>query len=227
MGPGGIIFSNAPMTATGPDGTTYYVKGWDCEVAFSEVAGCLLAAEVGLRVPVADLCTFNGQVCAGVVEVERPIRMVAPWLQGANRIVNQGDLYAVIAVDAWLANDDRNMGNLVGTPTEDGRILLSMIDFERSKTLRPNPTIESAGVPPRGLWPTSELGNLLRQTKPQTPPTDIIRKIQGLTRDRIDAIVRPVADELPFVDWCDNSVDVLANRAERIRVLLEGVWRAN
>jgi hypothetical protein len=226
IGPTGIVFSNAPETATGSDGKTYYVKGWDSEVAFAEVAGCLLAAEAGLRVPVAAVCSFNGRLCAGVEEVERPIRTISPWLAKMDRIVNRSDLYAVIAVDTWLANDDRNMGNLVGSPAEDGRILLSMIDFEKSKTLRRNPTIESDGVGPRALWPTSELGNLLRQEKPPVP-TDIIGRIRALPRQRIEAIVRPVAEDLAFVDWSDGSIDVLLNRAERIRALLEEVWRAN
>jgi hypothetical protein len=191
------------------------------------VVGCLLATEAGLRVPAATVCSFNGQLCAGVEEVEHPIRGVAPWLVNANGIVNRNDLYAVIAVDTWLANDDRNMGNLVGSPADDGRILLSMIDFEKSKTLGRNPTITSVQVEPRRLWPTGELGALLKETKPLRPPVVMIQRIQGVTRQRIEAIIRPVADELPFVDWGDNSIDVLAKRAELIRALLEEVWRAN
>lgn len=191
------------------------------------MVGCLLATEAGLRVPEATVCTFNGQLCAGVEEVEHPIRGVAPWLVNANRIVNRNDLYAVIAVDTWLANDDRNMGNMVGSPADDGRILLSMIDFEKSKTLGRNPIIMSTQVEPRRLWPTGELGTLLRQAKPPTLPDDTIQRIQAMTRQRIEAIIRPVLDELPFVDWGDNSIDVLTRRAERIRVLLEEVWRAN
>jgi hypothetical protein len=191
------------------------------------VVGCLLATEAGLRVPAAAVCTFNGQLCAGVAEVEHPIRMIAPWLVNVNGIVNRNDLYAVIAVDTWLANDDRNMGNLVGTPADDGRIVLSMIDFEKSKTLGRNPTMASAQVEPRRLWPTGELGTLLKHTKPAVPPADTIRRIEAMTRPRIEAIISPVADELPFVDWRDNTIDVLARRAEHIRALLEEVWRAN
>jgi hypothetical protein len=126
-----------------------------------------------------------------------------------------------------LQNDDRNMGNLVGSPADDGRILLSMIDFEKSKTLARNPTIESARVEPRRLWPTGELGGLLKRNKPPVPPADAIQKIQTMPRQRIEVIIRSVAEELPFVDWRDNSINVLANRAERIRALLEEVWRAN
>jgi hypothetical protein len=227
IGPGGLVFSTGPKTATALDGTTYYVKGWDSEVAFSEVVGCLLAREVGLRVPAAAVCSFGGQLCAGVMEVERPIRSIAPWLRRADRILNRNDLYAVIAVDTWLANDDRNMSNVVGSPAEDGRIMLSMIDFEKSRTLRRNPTIESARVAPRALWPTSELGGVLRQSKPQMPPADTVQRIEALTRQRIESIIRPIAEELPFVDWQENSIDVLLNRAARIRALLEEVWRAN
>jgi hypothetical protein len=102
-----------------------------------------------------------------------------------------------------------------------------MIDFEKSKTLGRNPTIASAQVEPRRLWPTGELGTLLKQTKPLVPPVDMIQRIQAMTRQRIEAIIRPVAEELPFVDWRDNSIDVLAKRAERIRALLEEVWQAN
>lgn len=65
IGPAGIIYSTAPQTATGLDGKTYYVKGCDGDVAFSEVVGCLLPAEAGLRVPAAAVCNFNGQLCAG------------------------------------------------------------------------------------------------------------------------------------------------------------------
>jgi hypothetical protein len=209
------------------DGNTYYVKGWDDEVAFAEVVGCKLAAEIGLRVPAAAVCSFNGQVCAGVREVEHFIRVIAPWLSNPNQIVNRTDLYAVIAVDTWLANDDRNMNNLVGSAIGQGQIALSMIDFEKSKTLRRNPTIQSAGVEPRSFWPTSELGAILRRNKPLAPPLDCVLRIQGLTRQRLEAIIRPVAEELPFVNWGDNSLDTLVNRAERIRALLEEVWRAN
>jgi hypothetical protein len=191
------------------------------------VVGCQLAREAGLRVPAAAVCCFNGQLCAGVKEVEHPIRSIGPWLKAVDRIVNRNDLYTVIAVDTWLANDDRNMSNVVGSPARDGRIVLSMIDFERSRTLRRNPTIESTGVPPPALWPTSELGNVLRESKPQTPPADIVRRIEAITRQLIESIILPVAEELPFVDWFENSIDVLSNRATRIRALLEEVWRAS
>jgi hypothetical protein len=122
IGPVGIVFSTAPQTATGSDGKTYYVKGCDGEVAFSEVVGCLLAREAGLRVPVAGVCSFNGQLCAGVEEVEHPIRTVVPWLTNADGILNRNDLYAVIAVDTWLATT-------TGTCTTSSELRLTMDEF--------------------------------------------------------------------------------------------------
>jgi hypothetical protein len=50
-GPVGIVYSTAPRTAIGLDGKTYYVKGRNHVLAFSEVCGCRLAAAVGLPVP--------------------------------------------------------------------------------------------------------------------------------------------------------------------------------
>jgi len=57
----------------------------------------------------------------------------------------------MIVVDCRLANDDRNVGNLVGTPAGNRQIRLTMIDFEKSKTLAMNPTIEAANLDPRRL----------------------------------------------------------------------------
>jgi hypothetical protein len=37
----------------------------------------------------------------------------------------------VIAVDAWLANDDRNLGNLVGSSPGNGRINRAKLKQER------------------------------------------------------------------------------------------------
>ena len=50
-----------------------------------------------------------------------------------------------------------------------------MIDFEKSKTLRPNPIIESGIVRPRALWPTSELGQILRENRPLHAPQQTVR----------------------------------------------------
>jgi hypothetical protein len=81
----------------------------------------------------------------------RPDRFERPtlWFEASNRrtfidlaldtVVVQHCLFEVIAVDTWLVNDDRNMGNIVGSSVGDGRIEVFMIDFEKSRTLAQNP----------------------------------------------------------------------------------------
>jgi hypothetical protein len=164
VGEPGKVYSTDPHVALGPDGKTYFVKGCNDAIAFKEVVGCLLAARCGLKIPLAALCTIgqNEDVYAGVEEVPNAQRNIRPWLRDRKRIRNREDLYGVIAVDTWLVNDDRNMGNLVGSPIGDGYIDVFMIDFEKSRALGPSPFTAIAEVEAKRLWPTAELGGLLR-----------------------------------------------------------------
>jgi hypothetical protein len=114
-GPVGIVYSTSPRTAIGIDGRTYYVKGCNDAIAFAEVCGCRLAAAVGLPAPDAQVGYFGGDFYAAVAEVKSKVQNVAPWLNSVSGISNPEDLFGTIVVDCWLANDDRNMGNLVGT----------------------------------------------------------------------------------------------------------------
>lgn len=227
-GPVGIVYSTAPRTALGTDGRTYYVKGCNDAIAFAEVCGCRLAAAVGLPAPEAQVGRFADDVYAAVAEVEFKVQNVEPWLN-ANpvRVTNLEDLLGTIAVDCWLANDDRNMLNLVGTPAGNGQIRLTMIDFEKSKTLAANPTIQATALEPRRLWPTGQLGTILRDIRPARPPRRYLDSIRAVTADIIREIVQSTAADVPVVNWGDASVDVLIGRAQRIQPLVEEIWQRN
>jgi hypothetical protein len=136
-------------------------------------------------------------------------------------------LFSVIVVDTWLTNDDRNMGNLVGSSLGDGRIDIFMIDFEKSRTLGANPFIGSGSVDPKRLWPRDELGDVLRRIRPAKAPDAMLNRIKGFSQQQISDIVLPVAAELPFVDWQDSSVEVLYRRAQNIDRLVGAVWETN
>lgn len=213
--------------AIGEDGKTYYIKGQNGATAFSEVAGCRLAAATGLRVPAASICTLGDGLYAGVESVPNPQRNVRPWLRDLQRINNSSDLFSVIAVDTWLTNDDRNMGNLVGSSLGDGRIDIFMIDFEKSRTLAANPFIGSGSVEPKRLWPRDELGGFLRRIRPLRVPGVILDRIKEFSQQQISDLVLPVAAELPFVYWQDSSVEVLFQRAQNIDRLVGAVWDTN
>ena len=89
----------------------------------------------------------------------------------AHRVSNFEDLFSVIVIDIWLANKDRNFGNVVGRPQRGGgQIEFVFIDFEKSVTLRPHPIVSSTAVKASELWPSDELGNKLRARKPLNPP---------------------------------------------------------
>jgi hypothetical protein len=224
--PEGMIYSTAPHIGYGSDGITYFVKGPEPEVIFAEIAGCLFAREVGLIVPDVAICRFEDSKFCGSAKVEG-LRNVAPWLARTQKVRNASDLYNVIVVDAWLANDDRNMGNILARPVHGSEVEIVMIDFEKSKALRPNPIIVSTMLKPGQLWPREELGQILRQQKPLFASLGIIERIRNVGRDRCTEIIMDVAGKMGPVDWADNSIDVVSRRAERIAEIASEIWKQN
>jgi hypothetical protein len=193
---------------------------------FAELVGCTLAREVGLQVPDVAAASWDGDTYAAVARVEAD-RDVDHWLERPQRVTNFSDLFSAIVVDIWLANADRNMGNILGRQKEDKQIEFVLIDFEKSTALRPQPTVRSTLVRPRELWPTAQLGQALRALRPQRPPREIIDRIHSLTRERCSEIIQAFVKEIePAVSWGDDSIHALMTRASRIHVLAEEVWQA-
>jgi hypothetical protein len=220
----GKVYSTAPEVAIGSDGKTYYIKGCNNPTAFSEIAGCRLARLAGLRVPNADVGEFAGALYAAVESVPRANRNIRPWLTSPERIDNWLQVFEVVAVDTWLVNDDRNMGNLVGSSTMPGRIEMYMIDFEKSRALGDQPFMSSGAVDPKRLWPTAELGSVLRHLRPDRCPPTVLDRIRSISVDEIREVILPLAADLPFVNWQESSIDLLDRRARKIDTLVEEVW---
>jgi hypothetical protein len=225
--PEGIVYSTSPHTAEGIDGITYFVKGPQPEVVFAEIAGCLLAREVGILVPDVAVCTFGELIYCGSAKVADSVRNVAPWLSRPHKIRNFIDLYDVIVVDAWLANDDRNMGNVLVRPFHGSDVEVIMIDFEKSRTLRPNPLMGSANVEARRLWPTGDLGQALRQQKGQVATLSAVGRIGQMSRQRCADIIAEVVEKFGVVDWAENSIDAVSRRAGRIAEIVGEIWTQN
>jgi len=72
-------------------------------------------------------------------------------------VINFNDLFAAIVVDVWLANHDRNIGNVLPRP-HDREVEFVFIDFEKSVALHPSPVVTSTMLEPRKLWPRGLLG---------------------------------------------------------------------
>lgn len=225
--PSGVVFSTDPRRAEGEDGNSYFIKGPELEIVFAELAGCELAREIGLNVPNVVACRWDGETYAGSQAVEASIRDVGPFLQRTDRAVNFSDLYTTQVVDVWLANKDRNLGNVIGKPTSQSmsKIELVFIDFEKAATLRPTPTMLSTVLEPRLLWPSGILGTALRTHKLMMPPPAGILRVSQMTREKCSEVLLQAQAAIGTpVPWLDDSVHALIHRANRIQQLAEEVW---
>jgi hypothetical protein len=224
--PEGIVYSTSPRRAHGSDGADYFVKGPEPEVVFAELAGCLLASAVGLSVAPVSVARFEGQSYCGSRKVADLGRNLRPLLSVPTRVENFSSLFAVIVVDIWLVNPDRNPGNVLGKQLNGGRVELVMIDFEKSHALRPNPIVTSPTIAPKTLWPSGELGTFLKSTRPMQPPPQIVSKIVSFSREEANLIslIQTVTDAFQPVAWAPNSVQVLRSRGAAIATLAEEVW---
>jgi hypothetical protein len=222
--PTGLIYSTSPRRAEGSDGHSYFIKGGDRETIFAEIAGCILANAIGLPVPAVALCEFEGEQFAGSKDL-RGIRDVSPWLRRRDKIENVSDLLSIIAVDTWIGNRDRNWGNLIGEPSTGERIRVFFIDFEKSVALRPLPLMSAAEIRSDALWPSGELGTVIRGWGFLHPPQDTIRKISEFNAEHCWQLLAPIANAIG-VDWLDGSTETLARRATHILNLVEGVWNS-
>lgn len=224
-----VVYSTDPRRAEGANHLRYFIKGPELEIVFAEIAGCLLAREVGLIVPDVAACEFAGETYAGSVKVDEAVRDIEPWLNRPQRVTNFDDVFRSIVVDLWLANKDRNIGNILGDPRPGrGRIDLVFIDFEKSATLRQYPMVRTPLLDPRELWPSGILGAALRRNKPLIPPADIIDRIRSLTDQRYSEIVNEVEVAINVeIEWKDGCVGVLSQRGAQIRQLSEALWAMN
>jgi hypothetical protein len=224
-GPLGMVYSTSPRTGTTKEGGTYFVKGPDQIIAFAELAGCLLARAVDLTVPPVAVCHFAGHSYCGTQEIATIGRNVLPWLK-PDRAANFDELYAAIVVDAWMANVDRNAGNVVCRAATKGRVELVMIDFEKSAALRPNPLISSTMTEPQKLWPSEEIGLIARKTRPLHPPAAMIARIKALCEKRVDieAIITAAANPFGPLEWSSGCVDALIKRGLSIQKIAGEVW---
>jgi hypothetical protein len=219
----GLVYSTDPQTALDSDGETYFVKGPEPEIVFAELAGCVLANAVGLTVPCAKACTFSNGIFAGTKAVSA-VRVIEPYLRKPALTKNYQEVFDAIIVDVWLANADRNMGNIVGYPGDGERLELVFIDFEKSTALRPSPIINSTMIEPRKLWPSDELGVLLRNSKPLTTPTRVLESIEVMDENACNLLIHPVSEALGGVEWATDCAAALGRRAKRIRNLAEELW---
>lgn len=226
--PENVFYSTDPRKVMGVDGHTYFVKGPGYDIVVAEAVAHLLAKEVGLKVPdFGIVLAEDGQAPSFASrEVPQCLREVDSWIL-RKRVTNLDILPRLVVFDVWVANKDRNIGNIVGSEVQlgaDVKITLTAIDFEKSIALRgPYPMTTVNMIPPSKLWPSGTLGDMIKGI---SIPEDFCATIEHVSESQMENAFASV--EAHFgeeVDWKKSTVRVLQVRSAKIRELLREVWR--
>jgi hypothetical protein len=226
MPPEGLVYSTDPQSYVDTEGIKHVVKGPDVSVVVAEAIAYPLARYVGLEVPdyalgVIENTSEHYFACR---KQENATRDVEPWLRRkAAGVLEQ--LSRIVVFDIWVANEDRNLGGLLGRRRSGGsEIDLIAIDFEKAQAIRgPHPLITTAQVAPGRLWPRELLGRLLGQP---VAPTAMVRRVESVPVNVIEAAVGAAHEVLgEAFPWADSVVQGLTSRRNKIADLVREVWK--
>jgi hypothetical protein len=221
-----MVYRTRPQIGYATDGRMFYLKGPAPEIVVAEVLGYTLATQVGLPVPGAALCRLRGEQAIYFASEAVGYHSALDRLVRSEDVYNPNFLGDCIAFDVWTANDDRNIGNIVGRSvpgTEPGTVELLAIDFEQAHILHGDDFLAIGAMPPRGWWPKDVLGSKCRGL---SQPDDMCMRIGVVTRDRLDGIMHSVMMAMDFqpVPWAERAAFQLANRASKISTLVREAW---
>jgi hypothetical protein len=220
IAPEGLVYSTSPLSCLDTEGNSYVVKGPEPNIVVAEALGYMLALELGIGVPEFAFAKFQDSSALWFAskKMETGLRDVSPILRSG------GARYAIflseLAVfDAWVANLDRNIGNLLIAPG----LGLIAIDFEKSQALRgPHPLLEATMIDPRKLRPSG----VLTASIPKPLQGDgMLRRVDGLTDARIRVIVQTVEAAMGGgFTWATSTTSSLIHRRKQLREILKAAW---
>jgi hypothetical protein len=226
----GLIYSTAPQLGTCiEDSDTYYLKGPDLNVVFAEAVAYQLAALVGLSVP--EFAAWEDPRQKQTWFASRAIAFrsgVADLIKNDHRESHEF-LASCVAFDTWIANADRNSGNLLAQFRPDKSSnpwRFYAIDFEKSQVLRGESQFAVAMVPPRDFRPKGELASVFSKLD---FPSAMCERIAGVGADAIEGVIQRLiwSTNFPPVDWADRAAKQLADRGSKIIALTREVWDGN
>lgn len=227
---GPLVYSTRPRVGRGTDGHQYYVKGPETPILVAEAVGYELAEAVGLRVPDWAWCYGPSDRQVYFASLGKRVRIALDVLLTRDAIQRREFLCTCIALDIWIANNDRNMGGIVAEPiggVKGSEVHFVAIDFEKSAILRGISRFEvTERYPPKTCWPNDELA---RHCVGLPFPTSTCDRISEMTEDSIAAMLASVSRDLGArhaVDWSDGASNFLASRARRIHDLVREGWNA-
>ena len=226
--PEGIVYSTAPESALADDGKRYVIKGaGDVAVVMGELIGYKFAQVLRIPVPGFGVGRFGGEgepvfACALLEDV---FRDTSAWF-AAGKVANMDAVLRLLALDAWIANNDRNMNNLLGraAANKPGEIEVVAIDFEKARVARSEtPLVEIPTMKPSSFWPTGDLGRLCRQKlKLDLGVVKEFSKLSEACVNRVvDSCVLAVGNSFTRRD---SVCTVLNKRLDKLGVILKEVW---
>ena len=222
-GPNGIVYSTEPRSAFDDAGVEYVIKGPEPEVVVAESVAHLLATKLSIEVPNFVLASVPGT--EGLFFASQKLdamRDVEPFLQDLDPALRE-DLARIVLLDLWVANRDRNIGNLLVQSRSDAPGFVPIaIDFEKSIALRDrHPIINSSLISLANIWPSGPLGECMADTE---MPTNL-EAVESLDSSFLEEIVSTVATVLPTYDWSDATASALRHRQGKLREFAEEVWQ--
>ncbi len=218
--PRGLVYSTAPRSARATDGHDYVIKAPDDPGSIAaEAVAYQLADMVDVPTPPFAIGTdIAGRTVFASRKLTDVMRDCEPWIAKTRDAIA-----AVLVLDAWLFNNDRNIGGLLARLDRDGRVAIVAIDFEQSWAVRKqHPSIETAQLDPKTLWPRGDLGKALKGTP---FPAAAITRCRQVSDETLAAVTEGVHQVVPGYTWHDATAHILGWRRDRLEAIVREVWQ--
>jgi hypothetical protein len=220
------IYASNPRQALCDDGRRYVLKGPSLAQIVAEYMGYTLAKRVELPVPEFALCRANvsSEVLFASRMSDRALRFPADSMLRADKS-GIGLLADCAVFDIWVANEDRNPGNIIGEPIGgygNPSISYLLIDFERSLLLSGTSGLEVNMFSPSKFMPKPALKDLLPR-----PPirSALLDQIAGVTSAEVLGHFTDLENALgERISWRDSATHHLMSRATKLTTLVREAY---
>ncbi|MHB1310992.1 MAG: hypothetical protein ACYC3L_03160 [Gemmatimonadaceae bacterium] len=192
----------------------------------AEHLGYALARHCELPVPASALCRSeaSSDVFFASRMSDRPLRFPADALLRLDR-GGVGLLEDCVALDVWVANEDRNPGNIIGIPNGgygNPGFSLCLIDFEKSLLLSGKSGIEVNMMSAKQFMPKEALRTFLPRPRRRTA---VIDRIAGIAPDVIRGHFADLETAIgERIAWKDTATHFLVERAKGLKDLLREAY---
>lgn len=221
--PSGIVYSTSPRLFECDDGETYVIKFPGLPGVIAECVCHMLAKQI--EVPVPDFAiTLSHQGEWGFCSRYRSdaIRDALPFLRGHRHQTLMLQMSDIMALDVWVGNVDRNLGNLL-VGGRDGENVLIAIDFEKAVAVtQEHPTADLMMRQDREFWPSELLGQICNGAPFPRHLALIAQNAARWTSAILDTMAQSFGLEY---HWRSATEHVLLSRADGLQQICEQLWK--